>query len=43
MRIGAEERQRIGITDGTIRFSVGLEDVADLIDDIDRGLAALRG
>ena len=41
MRIGAEERARIGITDGTIRFSVGLEDVADLIDDLDRGLAAL--
>jgi O-succinylhomoserine sulfhydrylase len=42
MRIGAEERRLLGITDGTIRFSVGLEDVADLIDDIDRGLAALR-
>jgi O-succinylhomoserine sulfhydrylase len=41
MRIGAEERQRLGITDGTIRFSVGLEDLADLIDDLDRGLAAL--
>ncbi len=26
MRIGAEERQRLGITDGVIRLSVGLED-----------------
>ncbi len=28
MRIGAEERARLGITDGVIRLSVGLEDVA---------------
>ncbi|MCF3946509.1 O-succinylhomoserine sulfhydrylase [Acidiphilium sp. AL] len=41
MRIGAEERARLGITDGTIRFSVGLEDVADLIDDLDNALAVL--
>ncbi|TWB08526.1 O-succinylhomoserine sulfhydrylase [Gluconacetobacter diazotrophicus] len=42
MKIGAEERARLGITDGVIRFSVGLEDSADLKDDLDRGLAALR-
>jgi len=41
MRIGAEERARLGITEGTIRLSVGLEDVADLIEDLDQGLAAL--
>ena len=40
MRIGAEERARLGITDGTIRLSVGLEDVADLIEDLDEALAA---
>lgn len=40
-KIPADERARLGITDGTIRFSVGLEDVADLIEDIDRALAAL--
>lgn len=34
------ERARIGITDGLVRFSVGLEDPADLIDDLERGLAA---
>ena len=40
MRIGAEERDRLGITDGTIRLSVGLEDLADLKDDVSRALQA---
>ena len=40
MRIGAEERAKLGITDGTIRLSVGLEDVADLIDDLAEALDA---
>ncbi len=40
MRIGAEERARLGITDGVIRLSVGLEDPADLADDIQAGLQA---
>jgi O-succinylhomoserine sulfhydrylase len=40
MRIGAEERARLGITDGVVRLSVGLEDPADLIDDLIRGLQA---
>ena len=39
MRIGAEERARLGITDGVIRLSVGLEDVADLKDDLARALS----
>ncbi len=34
MRVGAEERARLGIGDGTIRLSVGLEDVGDLIEDL---------
>lgn len=34
------ERQRIGISDGLIRLSVGLEDVLDLIEDLDRALNA---
>ena len=38
MRVGAEERSKLGITDGTIRLSVGLEDVADLIDDLSEAL-----
>ncbi len=41
MRIGAEERAKLGITDGTIRLSVGLEDVEDLIADLSQALAAV--
>jgi methionine-gamma-lyase len=33
-----EERLAAGITDGLVRLSVGLEDVEDLIDALDRGL-----
>ncbi|MBY0330587.1 MAG: O-succinylhomoserine sulfhydrylase [Acetobacteraceae bacterium] len=40
MRIGAEERAKLGIADGTIRLSVGLEDVRDLIDDLSGALDA---
>ena len=40
-RISAEERQRAGINPGLLRISVGLEDVADLKADIQRGLSAL--
>ncbi len=42
MRIGAEERARLGITDGVIRLSVGLEDLEDLKDDLAHALAGLR-
>ena len=38
MRIGAEERGKLGITDGVIRLSVGLEDVRDLTADLVRAL-----
>jgi O-succinylhomoserine sulfhydrylase len=41
MRIGPEERARLGITDGIIRLSVGLEDKEDLIEDLAQGLAAI--
>ncbi len=41
-RIGAEERARLGISDGVIRLSVGLEDVEDLKDDLLRGLGELE-
>ena len=40
MRIGADERARLGITDGVVRLSVGLEDVDDLKDDLSRALEA---
>jgi O-succinylhomoserine sulfhydrylase len=39
MRIGAEERVKLGITDGVIRLSVGLEDPEDLKDDLAQALA----
>jgi O-succinylhomoserine sulfhydrylase len=42
MRIGAEERARLGISDGVIRVSIGLEDIADLQDDLHRGLVNLH-
>jgi O-succinylhomoserine sulfhydrylase len=41
MRIGPEERARLGISDGVIRLSVGLEDPADLIEDLQQALAGL--
>jgi O-succinylhomoserine sulfhydrylase len=41
MRIGAEERARLGITDGVIRLSVGLEDARDLAADLTHALDAL--
>ena len=41
MRIGAEERAKLGITDGVIRLSVGLEDVEDLKDDLAQALATI--
>jgi len=34
--VPAEERARMGITDGLVRISVGIEDVEDLIADLDR-------
>jgi O-succinylhomoserine sulfhydrylase len=41
MRIGEGERARLGITDGVIRLSVGLEDPRDLIDDLGQALSAI--
>lgn len=37
-----EERARIGISDGLVRLSVGIEDVADIIADLDRALRAAK-
>jgi cystathionine beta-lyase/cystathionine gamma-synthase len=37
-----EQRQRIGITDGLVRISVGIEDVDDLIADLDQALAKIE-
>jgi O-succinylhomoserine sulfhydrylase len=40
-RLGPEVRKLMGIGDGVIRVSVGLEDVDDLLGDIDQALEAL--
>ena len=39
--VGTEERARLGITDGLVRLSVGIEDVDDLLADLDQALAQL--
>ena len=43
MNIGPEARAELGITDGHIRLSVGLEDAADLIADLRQALSHLTG
>jgi cystathionine beta-lyase/cystathionine gamma-synthase len=39
--LGAKGRKAIGITDGMVRISVGIEDVDDLLDDLDQALNAI--
>jgi len=34
-----EERKRIGVTDGLVRISVGIEDVEDIVADLKQALA----
>ena len=34
-----EEREKLGITDGLVRLSVGIEDIEDLIDDVKNALS----
>jgi len=41
MRIPADDRAKLGITDGVIRLSVGLEDVEDIKDDLTQALQAV--
>ena len=41
--IPKETREAVGITDGLIRLSVGIEDADDLIRDIDRAIAGSEG
>ena len=35
-------REKLGIEDGLIRLSVGIEDIGDLLDDLNRGLEAIE-
>jgi len=39
--VPVEERERMGLVDRLVRLSVGIEDVDDLIEDLDRALSAL--
>ncbi len=39
--IGEEARAELGITDGILRLSVGLEDPLDLLEDVEKALAAV--
>ncbi|MGH9549871.1 MAG: trans-sulfuration enzyme family protein [Terriglobales bacterium] len=39
--LGAKGRREIGITDGLVRISVGIENVEDIVDDLDQALAAM--
>jgi len=39
--LGEKGRREIGITDGLVRISVGIENVEDIIDDLDQALAAI--
>ncbi len=39
--VGEEGRRKIGITDGMVRISVGIEDVDDILADLDQALAAI--
>jgi cystathionine beta-lyase/cystathionine gamma-synthase len=39
--LGAKGRAEIGITDGMVRISVGIEDVDDILDDLDQALDAI--
>ncbi|WBT38672.1 MULTISPECIES: O-succinylhomoserine sulfhydrylase [Hyphomicrobium] len=42
-RIGPEARAELGITDGMLRLSVGLENEQDLLADLDQAVKAARG
>ena len=39
--LGEEGRRNIGITDGLVRISVGIEDIDDILADLDQALAAI--
>jgi O-succinylhomoserine sulfhydrylase len=39
--LAAEVRESMGITEGMLRLNVGLEDPADLLEDLDHALAAV--
>ncbi|MBV9647021.1 MAG: PLP-dependent transferase, partial [Candidatus Eremiobacteraeota bacterium] len=38
--VSAEVREQLGVRDGTLRLSVGIEHIDDIIADLHRGLSA---
>lgn len=42
-KLGPAGRAAVGIAESTVRFSVGLEDADDLVDDLERALSTLGG
>jgi len=42
-KLTEEERNQIGIYPGTIRISVGLEDIDDIVEDIEQALEKVKG
>lgn len=42
LQLGAEARKKAGISDTMIRYSVGLEDVNDLINDLEKALSLIK-
>jgi cystathionine gamma-lyase/cystathionine beta-lyase/cystathionine gamma-lyase/homocysteine desulfhydrase len=39
--VGEKVRREVGITDGMVRISVGIEDVDDILADLEQALAAI--
>jgi cystathionine beta-lyase/cystathionine gamma-synthase len=39
--LGAEGRAKVGITDGLVRISVGIEDIEDILGDLERAVARI--
>jgi cystathionine gamma-lyase/cystathionine beta-lyase/cystathionine gamma-lyase/homocysteine desulfhydrase len=39
--LGEKGRKALGITDGMVRISVGIEDLRDILEDLEVGLAAI--
>jgi cystathionine gamma-lyase/cystathionine beta-lyase/cystathionine gamma-lyase/homocysteine desulfhydrase len=39
--LGEKGRREIGITDGLVRISVGIENVEDIVADLDQALAVI--
>ena len=39
--LGAEGRKKIGLTDGMVRISVGIEDLDDILADLDQSLSTI--